>query len=167
MLPAEGFGQDMRQLNRRLAANVLALLFVTSVTNAVGLCACLSDEMPGPHTRGMGHEGMADAHHHEGVASPHAGAVTSPGHEDTAIDQKRRDIATPRLVADCCAQDGQPGARGIVPERVNVQPGVKILAALSVVEPPDSMAAAAAAVPRTHRRLPTIPIYLQHLSLLI
>jgi hypothetical protein len=130
-------------MNRRLAANVLALLFVASAANVLGLCACLSDDMSGPHARGMGHERMATSHGHHG-------------------------IATSQMVMDCCAMVKQPSARGIAKERVDLKPSVESRASVaSTVEHPDLMTAAGATVPLAHRGLPTIPIYLQHLSLLI
>jgi hypothetical protein len=179
MILAEGFGQDMTHMNRRLAANVVALLFVASAANALGLCACLSDNMSDPHTRRTGHEGMATSHGHEGMATSHGhegidpsnvddSAVPSHGHEGTAITHGHRGIATSHLVMDCCAMDGQPSVRGIVEERVNLKPTVEASAGVtSTVEPADLMAAAGATGQMAHRGLPTVPIYLQHLSLLI
>ena len=170
MILAEGFGQDMTHMNRRLAANVVALLLVASATNALGLCVCLSDDMSGPHTRRTGHEGMATSHGREGIDPSNVddSAVPSHGHEGTAITHGHRGIARSHVVMDCCAMDGQPSVRGIVEERVNRKPTVEASAGVaSTVEPADLMAAAGATGQMAHRGLPTVPIYLQHLSLLI
>lgn len=148
-------------MNRRLAAHVLVLLFVASAANALGLCACLSDDMSGPHARCTGHEDMPTALGHEGMSTPH-------GPESTDASGGHAGIATPRMVMDCCAMAEQPSARGIVEERVNLKPTLAARAGVSsAVEHSDVMAAADAIVPRAHRGLPTVPIYLQHRSLLI
>ena len=169
----------MRQMTRRLAAHVLALLFVASATNAAALCACLFDDMSGSHAMCMGHEGMAAstdhgvmaaAQSHDGMAASHAcsGAATSDGREGVALTRGHHGMATSQLVVDCCSRDGQPGARGIVEERVNLKPVAGARADMaSTVEHSDAMAAAGASAQMAHREPPAVPIYLQHLSLLI
>ena len=100
----------------------------------------------------MGHEGMAPPHGPESMAA-------SPGHAG---------IAAPQPVMDCCAMAPQPSAIGTVEARVNLKPTIESrTSVVPAAEHPDLMAAAGATVPLAHRGLPTVPIYLQHLSLLI
>lgn len=121
-------------MNRRLAAHVLALLFVASAANALEMCACLSHDASSPHASCMGHER----------------------------------IATSQPVMDCCEMAEQPSAPGTVEARVNLKPTVGSRASVApAAEHPDLVAVAGATVPLAHRGFPAVPIYLQHLSLLI
>ena len=148
-------------MHRRLAANVLALLFVASAANALELCACFFGDMSSPHGRCMGPEAMATSLGHEGMSTAH-------GPESMATARGHAGIATPQMVMDCCAMAAQPSAIGTVEAHVNVKPIVGSRASVvPAAEHPDLMAAAGATVPLVHRGLPTVPIYLQHLSLLL